>query len=452
MAGTEYSMKPDERADVRSLDRRFDDIALRLRKMEARGDTIGDLEKQLVTLALTRINDVLGPAYEQIEGKAHLGALLATTAEQELGLPFAGQASFLVAIADRNTFAPAGFLSFVSTAEPTAIMLGSFVSYDPDTGVLVVNITNSTGPAGPHTNWAVAIAQPPEIGYSYSQAEVDALIAAAIGNLVNSAGLDLDTLGESAARIEGAEAAIIALDAAKAPKASPALVTPSLWNSGNVADWQEAAQLVRGDGTGKRYRLDTLGDAANGVVNLAVVDVTTGERLIEIAPDGYVNALAGFKANGIALPRILGAYHENPSFSVTRTGDTWSYYYPFADIVPHSATSSLIVNMAVMVASGDGTSRFATGYSALTYDNSSDVASSLSLDLAGLLLATANGPLVTYIRSRATHSGVLSGAAMRNSTGVWRVAIGTQCGLIGIDVTWSAPTLFALEIEGGDIG
>jgi len=432
-------MKPDERADMRSLDRRFDDIALRLRKMEARGDTIGDLEKQLVTLALTRINDVLGPAYEQIEGKAHLGALLATTAEQELELPFAGQASFLVAIADRNTFAPAGFLSFVSTAEPTAIMLGSFVSYDPDTGVLVANITNSTGPAGPHTNWAVAIAQPPEIGYSYSQAEVDALIAAAIGDLVNGAAIDLDTLGEAAARI-------IALETDKAPLASPQLATPQIINSGNAADWQQAIELVRGDGTGKRYRLDTLGDAANGVVNLAVVDVTTGDRLMEIGADGYVNAGAGFKANGLQIPSILGVYHETGATSVTRTGAGTSASKTFAAIPRLTPTSRLSATHRCQVIPGDTTSNFAAAYCYAIFYNG--VAWDYSrVDIFGIVTQASQGN-VNWLR------GVWNWTeqwlpAHDNGANGWSLGVGTQVYTVNIDVTWSNFGLFAIQTDTG---
>jgi len=440
---TEYSIKPDERADRGSLDKRFDDIALRLRGLEAGRDAIKHLEADLIKLALERINQVLGPAYEEIEGKAHLGALLASTAEKEIALPFTGQNDFLVAEVDRNTFSPAGFLSFVSTSSPSAIMLGTFVSYDPDTGVLVATITNSTdGPAGPHTTWAVAIAQPPEIGYSYSQAEVDALIAAAIAGVVNDAGVDLDTLGE-------AEDRIIALEEGKAALSSPALVTPAIWQADNTATLQDAIEFVRGTGAGKRFKLKTLGDAANGIVGLAIVDVTTGDKLMEIGADGYVNALAGFKANGLAIPRILSVDQINPTFSATRTARSWAYYRIFGTIPILSASASLVINAACEMIMGDSTSNIASGSTGIAYYNgATDVA--LKSILLGLNIQNVSNNINYNRHCWAVQA--TADAAMGNGADAWQLALGTFCATSGIDVSWIDPSLTCWQIEAGDLG
>ncbi len=309
--GVDYKLKQGERADYASLNKRFDDISLRLRKLEARGDVVDQASDELVKTGLTRINEVLAPAFESIQDKAHLGALLSTTAEQEVTLPFSGLQSFLVDEVDRNTFSPAGHLSFTSQSSPNAIMLGTLVAYDPETGALSVNITNSTTDPGTHTDWNVAITQPPEVGYSYSQAEVDQKLA----DLINGAPADLDTIGESAARISALE------NTKNDFTSAPSIILPQ-----NDDTWQDVIKFLRGAGP-DGISMQTLGDESNGIDGVRFLDDASGDTLCEIGADGNVSALgkvsaASFMADGMDLERIIKIERLGFSNNYTRTSSS----------------------------------------------------------------------------------------------------------------------------------
>lgn len=153
-----YQLDPRAPASDAHLNPILADIDVRLKGLEAEALSLGAIEQQAVGLMLERINQVLAPAYTAIADKAHLGAILTAPATGAVMLPAAGLLTFAVPTGSRAAFAPSLFLGLVATSDPTAKIAASLVSYDADTGALVVDVVSSAGPAGQiFSTWTVTI-------------------------------------------------------------------------------------------------------------------------------------------------------------------------------------------------------------------------------------------------------------------------------------------------------
>jgi len=211
-----YSFTPNEVADDKSLNERFGDIHRRLIGVEQKALTINEAEANIVGTALKRIDAVLKPAFESIAERAHLGALLSATCEQEVAFPVNGQVSFLVVETDRLTFAPSPYLAFNSQGDPNVGMTGTLVSYVPATGLLIVDIDNSVGD-GTHTHWNVGLSTPADLAHKDRTDNPHGVTAAQVGaptiaemqqeiaNFVGGAPEALDAMNEFADAINNDE-------------------------------------------------------------------------------------------------------------------------------------------------------------------------------------------------------------------------------------------------------
>lgn len=138
---------------IRELNTRFNDLEKIVPPLEAAEDLLLDI-------GLTRVNEVLAPAFESLEKLVDLGALLSATSTTNVTVQ-AGVIEFVVG-GDPGQFAPAHNLVVTTPDEPSVAMQGTKVSYNITTGSLFINVTDVTG-SGTYANWKIDIGLPPAI-------------------------------------------------------------------------------------------------------------------------------------------------------------------------------------------------------------------------------------------------------------------------------------------------
>lgn len=133
------------------------DVDQRLRRQEALERDYQAATRELISVGLVRINDVLVPAYQRVQALAELGFLVAS-AEAAPAVSFVeGTASLVVAAGDaRDLFTPSPFVILTRSTVPTDWAVARRVSYDRTTGVLAFDIVSAAGSAGPHADVVAA--------------------------------------------------------------------------------------------------------------------------------------------------------------------------------------------------------------------------------------------------------------------------------------------------------
>lgn len=150
----DYRLKlGDDIGDPEVLNSRFRDLDMRVLKLE-------DVEKDwsralaaLTTIGLERINEVLLPAYQEIRRLADLGAVFTAHSDTELLLE-PGLKRLTIRPAERDSYAPAGYVAAFVEADPARALLGQVISYDRASGVLEIDV-DQVGGEGSGVGWVI---------------------------------------------------------------------------------------------------------------------------------------------------------------------------------------------------------------------------------------------------------------------------------------------------------
>ncbi|MCB5201724.1 hypothetical protein LH464_04425 [Neorhizobium sp. T786] len=180
------------------------EIDVRIRALDAVKIAWEEVSQQGITVALGRINEVLGPAANRIQNIAALGFLSvrsATSATLDIG-------SVTFAIdpgVQRELFVPSPFVAVTRESSPFDYAIGIVSYFNRDTGVMDIQIQHVEGDAGPHQDWIIAavagqaIAQTSILNATKQvKAETDSIrtatdsIRADTGQIRNAAGLIRD--------------------------------------------------------------------------------------------------------------------------------------------------------------------------------------------------------------------------------------------------------------------
>lgn len=156
MSLSKYPLNPDF-ADIGELQRYLNDIAARLVRAEGQQGEIDAAIRTLLEFGLLRIDENLRPALERINAASEFGFLVATSASP-LTLT-AGEAVFEVTEGGaRDLFTPTPTLTIMRAAEgaESQYAVARLVSYDKETGGLVVDVQAISGMAGEHNDWVIA--------------------------------------------------------------------------------------------------------------------------------------------------------------------------------------------------------------------------------------------------------------------------------------------------------
>lgn len=137
------------------------DIDARLVGLEDAQASVDDVIDELVQIGLTRINEVLLPAFHEVGALASLGDLLRASSASEVTIG-TGPVTWIIDAADRARFAAPLFVIAAVSGTTDQWMAGQVTAWDAETGALQVDVTNTRG-TGTYASWDISVASiPPE--------------------------------------------------------------------------------------------------------------------------------------------------------------------------------------------------------------------------------------------------------------------------------------------------
>ncbi len=117
----------------------------------------------LTAQALQRIDEALLPAFEEVQALTSVGAFFTATSASDVAVG-TGLKTFIVD-EPRKNFVPAEYVVVSSAGAPDIGMAGRLVSYDPETGELVVNVELASG-TGSRNDWRISVGTPPDLTHA----------------------------------------------------------------------------------------------------------------------------------------------------------------------------------------------------------------------------------------------------------------------------------------------
>ncbi|WP_321336584.1 hypothetical protein [Breoghania sp.] len=132
------------------------EIATRLRSLEAVKVSWDAVSETAVSVALTRINEVILPLSQSLADMAEFGFLTAASAS-EVTLAVGEVAEFVIGDeTQRELFQPTPFLAITREATVDDYAIGRLNAYDKSTGTLQIIVDVIVGTAGPYSDWYIA--------------------------------------------------------------------------------------------------------------------------------------------------------------------------------------------------------------------------------------------------------------------------------------------------------
>jgi len=199
-----YRVTADDFVTPELWNRVFSLVDARLTGLENAQANVDAVIDELVKIGLERINEVLLPAFQEIEELAHLGELLRASSSSAVTIG-TGEATWIIDETQRQRFAAPLFVIAAVAGTTDQWMAGQVTGWDPETGALTVNVTNTRG-SGEHSSWDISVAAiPPEVPPAQEAANVTFAPAGAIeAQDVQTAIEELDTEKADAAATQAA--------------------------------------------------------------------------------------------------------------------------------------------------------------------------------------------------------------------------------------------------------
>ena len=248
-------------------------IEVRLAAIEAKKIAFEDVVKEMQAIGLARINEALLPAFNEIAGIAHLGAIFTAQSVTTVGIGL-GQQQFTVGADDRDRFAPTAYLMARANDNPNAAMLGSLVGYDRATGTLTIAVASVEGD-GSFNAWTIMPTLAPDLGHEARRDNPHEVTADQVGTYTEEEiNLALGSLANS--RLERA-----------ANLADLTEVSTALQNLG--ASVVGKALFAAIDATAGRTALQLKSGATTIVGTAATKDVGTGaNNVVQLDASGHI--------------------------------------------------------------------------------------------------------------------------------------------------------------------
>ncbi len=147
----------------------------------------------LTSQALLRIDEALRPAFEELQQLASVGAFFTATSASDVALGTGLKT--LIVDEPRKNFVPAEYVVVSSAGDPNIGMAGRLVSYDPETGELVINVELASG-TGSRSDWRISVGTPPDLTHAGRTDNPHGVTPAQIGAAVEGHGHQIsDVLG-----------------------------------------------------------------------------------------------------------------------------------------------------------------------------------------------------------------------------------------------------------------
>jgi hypothetical protein len=229
-----------------------------------------------LSVAIDRINEVLGPAAERIQNIAALGFLsVSSSTSRTIG---AGINNFMIDAGDaRDLFVPTPWVAITREADPLDYAIGQVTFFDRASGSMDIQVVYIEGDAGPHNDWTIsavagqALAQATILGDTFAArdaalASKDAAVASASGSAASAA-----TANGARSATEGFRDEVNNRIAPPGPTV-PALATLGrLWFDGTltrVYDGSTWAPVLSSTLGGLRFAQGTFGASPSGVITV----------------------------------------------------------------------------------------------------------------------------------------------------------------------------------------
>lgn len=286
----------------------------RLRALEPFTPSWEAAVNELRAVGLSRLNDAILPAYERIQLLSEMGFLFAGS-DSSVALVQNQSATFNINDeTERSLFTPTPFLALTRSSTTADYAIAQFVSYDNDTGQLMVLVKSITGNPGPHTDW-----------------QIGALAANTMAAMEYFAQIDVARNQANAAKVAtAADRVQTGLDAAAAQAAKLAAQQAATnignWDPAQYATKVDLANLINSAPT----QLDTINELAAALGNDAnfagTVTASLGNRLrVDVNDQGLTETQKVNAQTNIGLPVSTAAnILSNAALGVITVDKAWS--------------------------------------------------------------------------------------------------------------------------------
>lgn len=150
----ELTFSADESFDEKRLNKAMGVLDARLRALEPFSPTWEAAVADLRQFGLARLEDALRPVYQQVTEISQVGAMFSASSASALTVA-TGLQTLLLMEADRARFAAAAYIGVMKSDDTSVQVSGRLVSYDRDTGVLIIDADRIAG-SGTYAGWRVS--------------------------------------------------------------------------------------------------------------------------------------------------------------------------------------------------------------------------------------------------------------------------------------------------------
>lgn len=175
----------DDIGNPGTLNRRFDDLDLRLHSQEVIEKTWAQALSELQGVGLSRLDEVLAPVFNSLRDIANLGAMFTAHSATEIEIS-PGLKRLVIDVADRDRFAPAAFVAAFVDGDLGKAVMGRVESYDRASGELELQVDRVAG-SGTGATWVIHAASATDHVEAAERAETAAADAEASASIAVAA-------------------------------------------------------------------------------------------------------------------------------------------------------------------------------------------------------------------------------------------------------------------------
>jgi len=151
---------------------RFKDLDRRINSLEDQKTTLDAVIEEGRTVFRARVDEILLPLVQEVYEIAQVGVMLRAHSATEIEISLGGKTLFIDED-EKNRFAAPSYVSVMANGDPSRALFATVISYDLDTGELVIDVDRFVG-AGNGADWIVTVANTTDGVNDANRAEIAA--------------------------------------------------------------------------------------------------------------------------------------------------------------------------------------------------------------------------------------------------------------------------------------